>query len=264
MRKNILASSAAIILVLAIAGCDWGVQNRIPDDINEGNGSATGTSTDTSENAGNGGAGGTTTQSPANQGGQGNEGDTAGQGGEQQSETGGTTGSSETGGTTGSSETGGTAGSSGTGGQGAAPQNSYDIAFEIPDGWYWMDDKHRTAAKGDPANIRHYGVADGKIEVWGLKDGTDVDARNAILAEHAKNQSECAKQASSCEAPPEYREVTVGAIVVYAAISPPEYANIRTSYAMFSKNGKMLSLTVYDDIDNQMPLLEKVVTTIGW
>jgi len=232
MRKNIPLTTFAFTVILMAGGCDW-VQNRIPADYYDRNNTVPADAGGSAE--GQGGAQ-TTTTPPDGQGGEAATTPPENQGG------------SPTGGT------GGTAPAIGNG----------EITYEIPAGWYWTDSAHHTAVKGDPAAKPDYYLPEGKIEVWAVKDGTDEEARSAIQSVHAENQQKCANEGAACAGQPYYREIDFVGIKVYAAVSQPGYAGMRTTYARFSKNGKIVSVTIHDDLDKQAPLLEKAVTTIGW
>jgi hypothetical protein len=235
MNRKSIASAIALAFVL-IGGCGW-VQDRVPDDYYDRWNS-------TDANGSTGSSGTTEVTQTENEG-----------GGTSQDNAGGASNTS-------SSQP--TDGQNGADAGGQPQQNQGGVTFEIPQGWYWRDPAHMSAAKGDPAASPDYQAAEGKIEVFGISDGTAEEARTTVLAAHANNMRTCQNEGDKCTGTPLYREVEIGGINVYAAVSQPEFAENRTTYARFAKNGKVVTVIVYDDIDHQMLLLEKVVSTINW
>jgi hypothetical protein len=248
MKKASFIMILSAFIIMGVTGCDDWVQNRIPADYYKDAATTSATSPATPADTQ------TVAPPPQDQGAQPPQENSSG--GADTQNTAGTGGSAQ--------EGSGGASNPPQEDTGSHQQDPSKVTFDLPQGWYWIDETHQIAQKGDPNNIKHFGLAEGKIEISYLKDGTDTDAKAQIQALHQQHLAECQNAGSACEGQPYYREMDVGGQKVYVAVSQPEYASIRTTYAMLAKNGKIIELMMYADLDDQKPLFEQAVSTLKW
>jgi hypothetical protein len=152
-----------------------------------------------------------------------------------------------------------------TQGEGGSSQTRADVKnvrYELAEGWHWDNSTKTIAIKGPEYEIE--ARFDGKMEFGGVWEGGEESAKAHAKAIYEAYKQGCANSAEYCLSIPEYGEIDVSGTLLYCAYDANGMGNSWSSYCEFGKNGKAVRFMLYNRAEKEMPLLEKMVTTIMW
>jgi len=140
----------------------------------------------------------------------------------------------------------------------------YNVSFELPDNWEWLDQNSLEAVWNQPAKG---GVTPFvKLEFAGIREGTEADAMHAVKVTYDRHKQSCDADPANCENPPRLKEYEIAGTRIFSAESVDYYYGAAgwNSHLAFRLNGEVIEFMLYDRADHYEEEMATIISSITW